>query len=85
MVVLATACVPNRGVVQIAEILGIEINDFGFFKTAASHPLDTTRPGIFACGCAHGPRDIPESVAQASGAAARAAQITIGLEMRQAS
>jgi len=84
-VILATACVPSKGVPKLAEILGIELNEFGFFKTDKSQPLDSTRSGIFACGCAHGPMDIPESVAQASGAAARAAQILLESEMRKAS
>ena len=85
MVILATACAPNDSVESLSEILGIEVNRFGFFQTGTSQPLDTTRPGIFACGCAHGPMDIPESVAQASGAAARAAQILADSEMRKAS
>jgi len=85
MVILATACAPSRDVEGLAEILGIEINRFGFFQTGTSQPLDTTRPGIFTCGCAHGPMDIPESVAQASGAAARAAQILTDSRMRKAS
>jgi heterodisulfide reductase subunit A-like polyferredoxin len=41
-------------------------------------PLDTTRPGIFACGYVHSPRDIPDSVTQASGAAGRAAEAIAG-------
>ncbi len=85
LVILATACAPNEGVERLTEILGIELNRFGFFQTGTSQPLDTTRPGIFACGCAHGPMDIPESVAQASGAAARAAQIVTASHMRKAS
>jgi heterodisulfide reductase subunit A len=85
MVILATACAPSDGVEKLAEILGIEVNRFGFFQTGTSQPLDTTRPGIFACGCAHGPMDIPESVAQASGAAARVAQILTDSAMRKAS
>ena len=85
MVILATACAPNDSVESLAELLGIEVNRFGFFQTGTSQPLDTTRPGIFACGCAHGPMDIPESVAQGSGAAARAAQILADSEMRKAS
>lgn len=85
MVILATACVPSKGMPELAEILGIELNEFGFFKTEMSQPMDTTRPGIFTCGCAHSPMDIPESVAQASGAAARAAQILLESEMRKAS
>jgi heterodisulfide reductase subunit A len=85
LVILATACVPIKGISALAEILGIELDEFGFYKTDASQPMDTTRPGIFTCGCAHSPMDIPESVAQASGAAARAAQILLESEMRKAS
>jgi len=86
LVILATACAPNRGVAHLAEILGIEVDSFGFYKTSAAQPLDTTRPGIFVCGCAHGPMDIPESVAQASSAAARAVQtLTASEKMRKAS
>jgi heterodisulfide reductase subunit A len=39
---------------------------------------DTTKPGIFACGYVHSPRDIPDSVTQASGAAGRAAEAITG-------
>jgi heterodisulfide reductase subunit A len=74
LVILATACEPSAGVKDLAEILGIEINRFGFFKTSPESPLDTTKEGIFVCGCAHSPMDIPESVAQASSAASRAVQ-----------
>ncbi|KJR96955.1 MAG: 4Fe-4S ferredoxin [Desulfobulbaceae bacterium BRH_c16a] len=74
LVILATACAPAKGVKELSEILGIEINRFGFFKTSPDNPLDTTREGIFVCGCAHSPMDIPESVAQASSAASRAVQ-----------
>jgi heterodisulfide reductase subunit A len=85
MVILATACAPSKGISALAEILGIELDEFGFFKTDESQPMDTTRPGVFTCGCAHSPMDIPESVAQASGAAARAAQVLLESEMRKAS
>jgi heterodisulfide reductase subunit A-like polyferredoxin len=78
LVILATACQPSDSAVRMAEILGIETNEFGFFKTASYPPLDTTRPGVFVCGCAQSPMDIPESVAQASSAAARAAQCVSG-------
>ena len=74
LVILATACAPSEGVEKLAEILDIEINQFGFFKTTPENPVDTTREGIFVCGCAHSPMDIPESVAQASSAASRAVQ-----------
>ncbi len=74
LVILATACAPSDGITELAAILGIEINEFGFFKTSPDNPVDTTRDGIFVCGCAHSPMDIPESVAQASSAASRAVQ-----------
>jgi heterodisulfide reductase subunit A len=75
MVVLATACVPSAGTPKLAELMGLDLDENGFFKTDPLIPLDTTRPGIFVCGCAQGPMDIPESVAQASSAAARAAEV----------
>ena len=85
LVILATACAPSKGIEQLAKILDIEINEFGFFKTTSSRPLDTSRDGVFVCGCAHSPMDIPESVAQASSAASRAVQIVVREKMRKAS
>jgi len=85
LVILATACAPSSGNPELAKILDIELSPFGFFKTDPSQPMDTTRPGIFTCGCAHSPIDIPESVAQASGAAARAARTVMKSDMRKAS
>ena len=75
MVILATACAPSKGIVELSEILGIALDDYGFVKTSALSPVDTTMPGIFVCGCAESPMDVPESVAQASSAAERAAEI----------
>jgi len=80
LVILATACQPSEGIVKMAATVGIETNDFGFIKTASYPPLSTSRPGVFVCGCAVSPMDIPESVAQASSAAARAAQVLSGSE-----
>lgn len=86
LVVLSTGCEPSPATKPLAGLFGLEVNDFGFFKTKASSPVDTTRPGVFVCGCAQAPMDIPESVAQASSAAARAAQVLSGSEpMRLAS
>ncbi len=75
LVILSTACEPAKGAKELAGLLDLELNEFGFFKTGSAQPLDTTRPGVFTCGCAYGPMDIPESVAQASSAAARVAQV----------
>lgn len=75
MVILATACAPSKGIVGIAGMLGIDLDDYQFVKTSPLSPVDTTIPGIFVCGCAESPMDVPESVAQASSAAERAAEI----------
>ena len=85
LVILATACGPSEGVVELGKILDIEINQFGFFKTTPENPVDTTREGIFVCGCGHSPMDIPESVAQASSAAARAVQTVTHEKLLQVS
>jgi heterodisulfide reductase subunit A len=75
LVVLATSLVPRRGVEELADTLGLETDECGFFKSDPYSLLNTTRPGIFACGCCSEPADIPECVSQASGAAARAAEV----------
>jgi heterodisulfide reductase subunit A len=75
LVILATACESGPAAKKFSELLGISLNEFGFYETKTVPPLDTSRPGVFTCGCAQGPMDIPESVAQASSAAARAAQV----------
>ncbi len=74
LAVLATSLMPRSDVKELAKVLGVELDEYNFFKTDPLNPLDTTRPGIFVCGCCRGPTDIPESVAQASGAAERAAE-----------
>ena len=86
MVILATACAPSKGMVELSKILGIALDDHGFVKTSPLSPVDTTVPGIFVCGCAESPMDVPESVAQASSAAERAAEIIFqsGLEKEEA-
>ena len=79
MVVLAQAMVPQISE-DLAKSLGIELDEDGFVKTPDKllQPLDTTRPGVFACGYVHSPRDIPDSVTQASGAAGRVAEAISG-------
>ncbi|MFQ6125436.1 MAG: FAD-dependent oxidoreductase [Candidatus Heimdallarchaeota archaeon] len=77
MVVLSSAIVPSRDNEELAQILGIDLDSYGFFKAQdpLAAPLETNIEGIYLCGCATGPRDIPDSVAQASGAAAKAAAV----------
>jgi heterodisulfide reductase subunit A len=77
LAVLATSLVPRHDAPQLAGVLGIALDEYGFVKTETFTPTDTTRPGILACGCCLGPADIPQSVAQASAAAARAAEFAL--------
>ncbi len=72
MVVLSIGMVPSKKVEKLAEALGIELNKYSFCETKHFSPLETSKPGIFVCGAFSAPKDIPESVAQASGAAAKA-------------
>jgi heterodisulfide reductase subunit A len=74
LAVLATSLMPREDVEELAKVLDVELDEYNFFKTDPLNPLDTSRPGIFVCGCCREPTDIPESVAQASGAAERAAE-----------
>ena len=74
LAVLATSLIPRPSTAALAQVLGIEMDSYGFVKTEPFAPVDTTRPGIFVAGCCREPSDIPESVMQASAAAARAAR-----------
>jgi heterodisulfide reductase subunit A len=72
LVVLAMGMQPTEEAKKACEILGIELNHYDFCKTSTFTPLETNQPGIFTVGAISGPKDIPDSVAQASGAAAKA-------------
>ena len=78
MIVLCPPLIPKGSNKEIADVMGLELDDYGFFKPSneLTAPIDTSVPGIYICGFCQSPKDIPESVAQASGAAARAAEAT---------
>jgi heterodisulfide reductase subunit A len=78
LAVLATSLIPRPSTAELARVLDIEVDSYGFVKTEPLAPVDTTRPGVFAAGCCRGPSDIPDSVMQASAAAARAASWLVG-------
>ncbi len=83
IVVLCPALIPKTENKRLAEEMGIELDEANFFKAKdlLTAPMDTTSAGIYICGYCQSPKDIPESVAQASGAAARAAE-TIALKSK---
>lgn len=70
MVVLATGLRPPDSAAYLASLLNIELNEYGFCKTDKFSPLQTTRPGVFVCGAFSSPKEISETVIDASGAAA---------------
>ncbi|MGD0500566.1 MAG: FAD-dependent oxidoreductase [Bryobacteraceae bacterium] len=70
LVVLSVGLRPSSAVEKLAGRLGVDLNEFGFSRTGRLSPLATSRPGIYVAGAFQEPKDIPESVAQASGAAA---------------
>ena len=77
LVVLVPALVPRTDAADFARLLRISQSADGFLLEAHPklRPIDTFTGGIFITGCCQGPKDIQDSVAQASGAAARAANI----------
>ncbi|MBN1381983.1 MAG: FAD-dependent oxidoreductase [Deltaproteobacteria bacterium] len=70
MVVLSVGLTPPKEAAELAASLGVELEEHGFCKTALENPVQTSRDGIFVCGAFGGPKDIPETVMEASGAAA---------------
>ena len=77
MVVLSIGMKPPADAERLAQVLGFELNEHGFCKTGLFTPVETTRPGVYVCGAFASPKDIPESVAQASGAASKAAKAIV--------
>ena len=73
MVVLSTALEPRVDAGEVARMFSISRSSDGFFleKHPKLDPVATTTDGVFVAGCCQGPKDIPDTVAQASAAAAR--------------
>jgi heterodisulfide reductase subunit A len=77
LVVLATGLRPPREATGLAEALGIELNEHGFCLTETEElaPLATSRPGVFVCGAFGGPKEISETLSDASAAALEAMRL----------
>lgn len=77
IVVLSPAAVPTAGSEELARLLTVSRDASGFFMEAHPKlkPIDSATDGIFFCGAAQGPKDIPYSVSQGSAAASRAGRI----------
>lgn len=73
LVVLATAMAPSTGSDRLSQVVGFSIDKDGFFQEAHPklRPVETNTAGIFVAGACQGPKDIPDTVAQASAAAVK--------------
>jgi len=70
MVILAPALIPREDASKLANVLGIPVGEYGFFKEEehTNSSVVTSKPGVFIVGCSQGPKNIQDSVAQASAA-----------------
>jgi heterodisulfide reductase subunit A2 len=73
LVVLASAMRPSTGIEELAQKVNAGYDRFGFLSESHPklRPVETNAAGVFVCGACQGPKDIPESVAQASAAAGK--------------
>ena len=72
MVVLSVGMEPADSAVEVAQKLGVELNQYNFVRTSDVRPVVTSRPGIYVAGVIQGCKDIPQSVMEASAAACNA-------------
>jgi heterodisulfide reductase subunit A len=74
MVVLSTGLEITARTVELAARLGVRLDADHFTLSDSFHPVSTSVPGIYACGAFTGPKDIPQSVMEASAAACAATE-----------
>ena len=75
MVVLSIGLEVSPDIVALADKLNIKLTEGNFCKTDTFEPVATSKKGVFVCGAFQGPKDIPQSVVDASAAAAAAGEI----------
>ncbi|MGB9710256.1 MAG: FAD-dependent oxidoreductase [Thermodesulfovibrio sp.] len=79
MVVLATAIEPPAGTEELGRLFAATCGREGFLREVHTklYPVETAAKGVFLAGCVQGPKDIPESIAQARAASSAAAALVI--------
>ena len=85
LVVLATAITPSQNIQQLANKIRLNTDTYGFLQEAHPklRPVESLTPGYFLAGCAQAPRDIAETIAQASGAASKVISLFSGEVFRK--
>lgn len=81
MVVLAIGLLANPEIAEAIE--GLELDNLGFIGQKKDvNPAETNIPGIFVAGCAAGPKDIPDTIAEANAAASQCMAYIKAIEAR---
>ncbi len=75
MVVLSSGLCPSDDAAELAQVCGIDLNAYGFARSAEFVPTQSSRQGVYLAGAFESPKDIPESVTQASAAAEAAMEL----------
>lgn len=77
LIVLSVAITPTKGSQDIAEQLGIDLDDYGFMA-GNGNSVQTSKQGVFIAGVCQGPKDIPQTVGHAKAAAGEAYRFLCG-------
>jgi heterodisulfide reductase subunit A len=75
LVVLSVGGVTSPNTIDLAKKLGVRLSPNQFMDAQCFEPVTTSRPGVFSCGFFNGPKDIPQTVMEASAAAAAASRL----------
>ncbi len=75
LVVLSVGQTPSPRFLELGEVLGIELNKWGFCKTQELSPIKTSKEGVFVCGSASAPKDIADTLVEASAAACQVSEL----------
>ena len=75
LVVLSVGQTPSPRFLELGEVLGIELNKWGFCKTQELSPTETSQDGVFVCGSASAPKDIADTLVEASAAACQVSKL----------
>ncbi|MBM3709723.1 MAG: 4Fe-4S dicluster domain-containing protein [Actinobacteria bacterium] len=83
LVVLSVGLISTGKIRETAGKLNIELNEYGFSKSTSFTPVSTSRKGIFVAGTFSGPKDIPETVMEASGSVSGASSLLVELPIKE--
>ncbi|MDY6917088.1 MAG: FAD-dependent oxidoreductase [Chloroflexota bacterium] len=75
LVVLSVGQTPSPRFVELAQVVGVETNQWGFCATDELSPVETSRPGVYVCGSASAPKDIADTLVEASAAASHVSRL----------